>query len=46
MLEFAARHNIAPLTEHFALADVNDALDHLRKGAARYRVVLDMPGSA
>lgn len=42
MLEFAARHGIAPQTEHFALADVNAALDHLRSGKARYRIVLDM----
>ncbi|MBT8421722.1 MAG: NAD(P)-dependent alcohol dehydrogenase [Gammaproteobacteria bacterium] len=42
MLEFAARHDIAPQTEHYPLSDVNAALDHLRSGKARYRVVLDM----
>ena len=42
MLDFAARHGIAPVTEHFPFADVNGALDHLRAGQARYRVVLDM----
>jgi len=42
MLDFAARHDIAPQTEHFPLSDVNAALDHLRSGKARYRVVLDM----
>jgi len=42
MLDFAARHNIRPQTEHFALEQVNTALDHLRGGKARYRVVLDM----
>lgn len=41
MLEFCTRHNIAPVTEHFAMKDVNKALDHLRSGKARYRVVLD-----
>ncbi|WED42367.1 NADPH-dependent aldehyde reductase Ahr [Legionella cardiaca] len=41
MLEFCVRHNIEPLTEHFAMRDVNKALDHLRAGKARYRVVLD-----
>ena len=41
MLGFAARHGIAPQTEHFPMARVNDALDHLRAGKARYRVVLD-----
>lgn len=42
MFRFAARHGIAPVTEHYKLAEVNDALDHLRAGKARYRVVLDM----
>ena len=41
MLEFAARHDIAPQTEHFAMDSVNDALEHLHTGKARYRVVLD-----
>ncbi|MBA2657676.1 MAG: NAD(P)-dependent alcohol dehydrogenase [Tatlockia sp.] len=41
MLEFCARHNIQPLTEHFAMKDVNEALNHLREGKARYRVILD-----
>ena len=42
MLDFAARHRIAPVTEHFPLGEVNAALDHLRAGRARYRVVLDV----
>jgi len=41
MLEFAARHGIEPQTEHFPMSRLNDALDHLRAGKARYRVVLD-----
>jgi uncharacterized zinc-type alcohol dehydrogenase-like protein len=41
MLGFAARHGIAPQTEHFPMDKVNDALDHLRAGKARYRIVLD-----
>ncbi|MDE2400791.1 MAG: NAD(P)-dependent alcohol dehydrogenase [Burkholderiales bacterium] len=41
MLAFAARHGIAPQTEHFPMSRINDALDHLRAGKARYRVVLD-----
>lgn len=41
MLDFAARHQIKPVTEHFALAQVNEALEHLESGQARYRVVLD-----
>ena len=41
MLQFAARHDIAPVTEHFPLSRVNEALAHLRAGRARYRIVLD-----
>ena len=41
MLEFCARHGIAPQVEHFPMSEVNAALDHLRAGKARYRVVLD-----
>lgn len=40
MLDFCARHQIAPWVDEFALDDVNAALDHLRAGKARYRVVL------
>jgi uncharacterized zinc-type alcohol dehydrogenase-like protein len=40
MLEFCARHTIAPKVELFKLADVNDAIAHLESGKARYRVVL------
>jgi len=42
MLDFAARHNIYPQTEHFPMSKVNDAIKHLADGKARYRVVLDM----
>jgi uncharacterized zinc-type alcohol dehydrogenase-like protein len=41
MLDFAARHGIAAQVEHFPMSRVNDALDHMRAGKARYRVVLD-----
>ncbi|SEO42120.1 uncharacterized zinc-type alcohol dehydrogenase-like protein [Nitrosovibrio sp. Nv6] len=41
MLEFVARHNITPQVEHFPMSRVNDAIDHLVTGKARYRVVLD-----
>lgn len=41
MLGFAARHGIAPGTEHFPMERVYDALDHLRTGKTRYRFVLD-----
>jgi uncharacterized zinc-type alcohol dehydrogenase-like protein len=40
MLDFAARHKIAPITEHFPMSKINDAFDHLRAGKARYRIVL------
>jgi len=40
MLDFCARHQIAPVTENFPLSRVNDALEHVRSGKARYRVVL------
>ncbi len=41
MLEFSARHGIAPVVEKFPMSRVNDALDHLRSGKARYRIVLE-----
>ena len=41
MLDFAARHQILPQVERFPMSRVNEALDHLRAGKARYRVVLD-----
>jgi alcohol/geraniol dehydrogenase (NADP+) len=40
MLEFCARHAIQPRVEYFPMARVNDALEHLRAGKPRYRVVL------
>lgn len=41
MLDFCARHDIAPVIEKFPLSKVNDALEHLRAGKARYRIVLE-----
>lgn len=41
MLEFAARHHIAPQIERFPMSQVNQALAHLEAGKARYRIVLD-----
>lgn len=41
MLDFSARHAIAPVTETFPMSRVNDALEHLRSGKARYRIVLE-----
>lgn len=41
MVDFSARHGIAPVTESFKMSNINDALDHLRSGKARYRIVLE-----
>jgi len=41
MLSFCERHDIAPTIETFPMSRVNDALDHLRAGKARYRIVLE-----
>ena len=41
MLEFCVRHDIAPMTESFPLTKVNDALERLESGKARYRIVLE-----
>jgi uncharacterized zinc-type alcohol dehydrogenase-like protein len=41
MLEFAARHKIAPQTEHFPMSRINEAFEYLEAGKARYRIVLD-----
>lgn len=40
MLDFCARHNIAPQTEHYPLSKINEAMAHLAAGKARYRIVL------
>jgi uncharacterized zinc-type alcohol dehydrogenase-like protein len=42
MLDFSARHGIAPVVEHAPLAQVNEALEKLRSGKPRYRIVLDV----
>lgn len=41
MLEFAARNNVAPQTEHFPMSKINEAFERLEAGKARYRIVLD-----
>jgi len=40
MLDFCARHEIAPVTESFKMSEVNEAFEHLEAGKARYRIVL------
>jgi len=41
MLDFAARHNVVPQTEHFPMSNINEAFSRLETGKARYRIVLD-----
>ena len=41
MIEFAARHGIAPVTETFPMSKVNDAMEKLRTGKPRFRLVLE-----
>ena len=40
MLEFCARHEIYPTVEEFPMDKVNEAMEHLETGKARYRIVL------
>jgi len=40
MLEFAVRHNIKPVVEHYRFDQVNEAMEKLRHGDVRYRIVL------
>ncbi len=40
MIDFCARHKVEPVTELFPMSKVNDAIEHLRAGKARYRIVL------
>jgi uncharacterized zinc-type alcohol dehydrogenase-like protein len=41
MLDFAARHQILPVTEHFPMSKINEAFARLEAGKAHYRIVLD-----
>ena len=40
MLDFCTRHNLAPQIEVYPMSKVNEALEHLHAGKARYRIVL------
>jgi alcohol/geraniol dehydrogenase (NADP+) len=42
MMDFCARHAIVPTIETYPMSKVNDAIERLRSGKARYRIVLDM----
>ena len=40
MLDFAARHKIQPITETYSFDRLDEAMEHLESGKARYRLVL------
>ncbi len=40
MLHFSRRHQIEPLVEMFPFSQANEAMEHLRQGKPRYRIVL------
>lgn len=40
MLDFCARHKIKPMCETYPMAKINDAMERLASGKARYRIVL------
>lgn len=41
MLDFCTRHDIKPQIETYKMSQVNEALQHLKDGKARYRIVLE-----
>jgi alcohol/geraniol dehydrogenase (NADP+) len=41
MLDFAARHEVEPQTEHLPMSRINEAFERLEAGKVRYRFVLD-----
>lgn len=41
MLNFALQHDIKPLIEVYKFSDINEALERVKSGKARYRVVLE-----
>jgi uncharacterized zinc-type alcohol dehydrogenase-like protein len=41
MLDFCARHQIAPVCETFKMSQANEALARLESGKARFRIVLE-----
>ena len=40
MLDFTQRHSIEPIIETFSFGQINEAMDRLRDGKPRYRIVL------
>lgn len=43
MVEFCARHGIAPVVENLPMERINEAIERLRRGDVRFRFVLDAP---
>jgi uncharacterized zinc-type alcohol dehydrogenase-like protein len=41
MLDFAVQHQIKPVVEIYKFAQINEAIDRLKSGRARYRIVLE-----
>jgi alcohol/geraniol dehydrogenase (NADP+) len=41
MLDFAARHQIKPMVEMFKMSQVNEAMNHLKNGKPKFRIVLE-----
>jgi uncharacterized zinc-type alcohol dehydrogenase-like protein len=42
MIEFASRHGIEPVTETYPISQVNEAMEKLRTGQPKYRLVLQI----
>ncbi len=40
MIDFSSRHEIEPITEIYPFSQINEALDRVRSGKQRYRVIL------
>jgi uncharacterized zinc-type alcohol dehydrogenase-like protein len=40
MFKFAALHNIEPIVERYSFDQINDAVERVRSGSPRFRVVL------
>ena len=41
MLDFANQHEVKPVIEKFKFAQINEAMEHLRSGKVKYRIVLE-----
>jgi len=41
MLDFAHQHHVKPVIEKFKFSQINEAMEHLRSGKAKYRIVLE-----